>query len=183
MTFNHCRAGTPSGSGRAGRVVGLVVAAGVLFLTGCTAGNSERDWAAEAEVELAAQGVEPSVVACVVSGGRHELEWGPLTEAALDELLRNCRDADRRTDEAENNEEPVDELAMLDRRWTLGDDPALDVLWADCEAGTGSACDELFEQSPVGSHYESFGLTCGDRPDLLNCAELDEPVEPVEPGQ
>lgn len=57
---------------------------------------------------------------------------------------------------------------------TYGDDPDLDALWDACEIGDGTACDELWESSPVGSDYEEFGVTCGDRPAVLNCAELTE---------
>jgi len=46
---------------------------------------------------------------------------------------------------------------------TRGDDPALDALWDGCVDGSGEACDELFLQSPLGSEYERFGDTCGDR--------------------
>lgn len=46
---------------------------------------------------------------------------------------------------------------------TYGDDPALDALWDECEAGDGEACDDLWRLSPVGSRYEEFGDTCGDR--------------------
>lgn len=55
-----------------------------------------------------------------------------------------------------------------------GDDPVLDALWDACAEGEGTACDELWESSPVGSDYEEFGVTCGDRPAVLNCAELTE---------
>ncbi len=59
--------------------------------------------------------------------------------------------------------------------FTFGDDASLDGLWQECEAGDGVACDRLFEVSPVGSDYERFGLTCGDRPLVLDCsAELSE---------
>jgi hypothetical protein len=44
-----------------------------------------------------------------------------------------------------------------------GDDPALDALWDDCQAGDMGACDELFFTSPSGSQYEEFGDTCGNR--------------------
>jgi hypothetical protein len=44
-----------------------------------------------------------------------------------------------------------------------GDDPALDALWDACEEGDGTACDDLFWQSPVDSEYEAFGNTCGER--------------------
>ncbi|MEM9714773.1 MAG: hypothetical protein AAGA17_21310 [Actinomycetota bacterium] len=44
-----------------------------------------------------------------------------------------------------------------------GDDPVLDVLWDDCENGDGQACDDLYFDAPIGSDYEFFGETCGDR--------------------
>ena len=48
---------------------------------------------------------------------------------------------------------------------SLGDDATLDRLWRSCEAGDGNACDELYFQSPGGTEYEEFGLTCGNRTD------------------
>lgn len=56
-----------------------------------------------------------------------------------------------------------------------GDDPALDALWDGCEQGDGSACDELYLTSPLGSEYESFALTCGGRgtEDTYDCASID----------
>jgi len=44
---------------------------------------------------------------------------------------------------------------------TYGDDPYLDGLWDDCAAGDMTACDALYQESPVGSEYETFGDTCG----------------------
>ncbi|WP_298806308.1 hypothetical protein [uncultured Pseudokineococcus sp.] len=44
-----------------------------------------------------------------------------------------------------------------------GDNPVLDALWDDCEAGDGLACDDLFDSSGFGTAYETFGLTCGKR--------------------
>ncbi|MEO1062237.1 MAG: hypothetical protein AAFZ07_12525 [Actinomycetota bacterium] len=44
-----------------------------------------------------------------------------------------------------------------------GDDPVLDALWDDCANGDGAACDDLYFDSPLGSAYETFGETCGDR--------------------
>ena len=46
---------------------------------------------------------------------------------------------------------------------TYGDDPDLDALWDDCDAGDDVACDDLYLRSPIGSDYESFGSTCGER--------------------
>lgn len=59
--------------------------------------------------------------------------------------------------------------------WTRGDDADLDQLWNRCAAADGSACDDLFTRAPVGSDYERFGLTCGDRPGVVHCAELGSP--------
>jgi hypothetical protein len=57
---------------------------------------------------------------------------------------------------------------------TLGDDPVLDDLWHRCGDGSGAACDQLFDRAPPNSDYESFGLSCGNRPDILQCAlEMD----------
>lgn len=55
-----------------------------------------------------------------------------------------------------------------------GDDPVLDELYDACAGGDGAACDELFFTSPLGSEYERFAATCGDRFTLadapLECA-------------
>ncbi len=65
---------------------------------------------------------------------------------------------------------------------TLGDDAVLDDLWHRCEQGSGAACDQLFEQAPLNSGYESFGLSCGNRPDVLRCGqEMDQPSTTVPP--
>ncbi len=65
---------------------------------------------------------------------------------------------------------------------TLGDDAVLDDLWHRCEQGSGAACDQLFEQAPLNSGYESFGLSCGNRPDVLRCGqEMDAPSTTVTP--
>ncbi len=44
-----------------------------------------------------------------------------------------------------------------------GDDPTLDALWDDCAGGDMTACDALYTESPMGSEYEAFGDTCGNR--------------------
>jgi hypothetical protein len=48
-----------------------------------------------------------------------------------------------------------------DEPFTYGDDPDLDALWDACEGGNGTACDQLFWDSPIDSEYETFGNTCG----------------------
>jgi len=55
---------------------------------------------------------------------------------------------------------------------SYGDDPELDALWDACEAGSGTACDDLYWDSPGGSAYEEFGTTCGGRVDIAwSCEE------------
>ncbi len=122
--------------------------------------------------QLAAEGESVDVIECAVRLGGRQLRIGRLDDRAVDELVTSCRTAHDPLVDA--TAEPPDELASVDRGpWTLGDDLALDGLWAACEAGSGEACDRLFEIGPVGSDYEAFGLTCGDRPDVLDCRELD----------
>ena len=48
---------------------------------------------------------------------------------------------------------------------TYGDDPALDALWDACAAGDGQACDDLYNEAPIGSEYEEFGNTCAGTKD------------------
>lgn len=56
-----------------------------------------------------------------------------------------------------------------DRPQAYGDDATLDALWDACEAGSGSACDDLYWDSPIGSEYESFGRSCGNRDEVGSC--------------
>jgi len=44
-----------------------------------------------------------------------------------------------------------------------GDDPELDALYDACDGGDYASCDELYWSSALGSEYEDFGLTCGNR--------------------
>lgn len=56
--------------------------------------------------------------------------------------------------------------------FTYGDDPELDALWDQCEAGDGVACDELYMTSPFDSEYEAFGDSCAGRGrDGMWCAD------------
>lgn len=53
-----------------------------------------------------------------------------------------------------------------------GDDPHLDALYQACAAGSGAACDELFDAAPLGSAYEEFASTCGGRTKELRCGDV-----------
>jgi hypothetical protein len=72
---------------------------------------------------------------------------------------------------------PAPTFEALSDAFRYGDDPGLDALWDACAAGEGKACDDLYHAAPIDSEYENFGYTCGDRPNVIICTELDE-----EPG-
>lgn len=121
-------------------------------------------------------GLTPSVADCVVGlSERRDLVRlnptetdDPATQLMIEEFIASCVTADALVNATE---EPPERLALSDEPFTYGDNDELDELWADCESGDGSACDRLWEIAPVGSNYEEFGVTCGHRPELLNCSE------------
>jgi hypothetical protein len=58
----------------------------------------------------------------------------------------------------------------------LGDDPVLDQYAQRCYDGDMDACDTLFNDSDVGSDYETYGGTCGGRQpmgnsDVVSCTD------------
>ena len=60
----------------------------------------------------------------------------------------------------------VDELgggAVPSESNAFGDDPTLDALYTACTAEDWQACDDLYMQSGVGTEYEAYGDTCGNR--------------------
>ena len=150
------------------------LAALVVLAAGCVASEPPVDWSAEARQELLAAGLDEPVVDCVLDLARRDLRRGPLPELAAEELSAHCTRARAAIVGATVELGPDAELALTDVPWTLGDDPALDRLWQGCEGGSGAACDQLFDESPVGSDYEEFGVSCGRRPDVLDCRELDD---------
>jgi serine/threonine protein kinase len=54
-------------------------------------------------------------------------------------------------------------LIVTEIPFGLGDNDRLDALASQCAAGDLTSCDQLYKDSPVGSLYEEFGGTCGDR--------------------
>jgi hypothetical protein len=62
-------------------------------------------------------------------------------------------------------QEPNSSGGTCDIPFSYGDNTDLDALWDACEAGDGASCDKLYFDSPVGSVYETFGDTCGNRYD------------------
>lgn len=157
------------------RLAGAIAAVVAVVATGCSDPPPEltvEQRIEQAQVDLVEAGASPEVADCVVRLARQDLRFGPIDELTRDELLMSCE----RTQALLDGVDAVDpdSLASVDGPDTLGDDPALDSLWRACEEGSGAACDELFVLAPVGSDYERFGVSCGDRDDVLNCSELDE---------
>jgi hypothetical protein len=69
---------------------------------------------------------------------------------------------------------PIPTFEVGSNAFAYGDDPGLDRLWDECAAGNGKACDDLYQAAPVDSEYETFGYTCGNRPNVIICTELDD---------
>ncbi len=166
-------------------------AACCLALAACAGGDETADPAPEVELRqrLGGADVADEVTDCVLQLATDELRRGPLDSVMEEELVASCERAQEVLDrsDAELNGSVGGQpsgggLAFGDdtpddQPMDYGDDSTLDRLWDGCEAGDGAACDRLFEQSPVGSDYERFGLTCGNRDQVLDCRELDTEVE------
>lgn len=120
-------------------------------------------------------GMDAAIADCLVGLGSREFELDALLPGAaadadvllLDEMLRSCTKA-----VAVLSERDIEERTTFDTGpFNIGDDLYLDELYADCAQGDGAACDRLWEEAPVGSVYESFGVSCGNRPQVLDCTE------------
>ena len=71
-----------------------------------------------------------------------------------------------------DDEEPIDCSSADVDPCDYGDDAELDALWDGCEGGSGADCDALYFDSPVGSRYEQYGNTCGDRGFEVSCESV-----------
>lgn len=157
-----------------------VISGGTLLLSSCSLPSQTEevlDPVESFQAELVEAGVDDDVAECVIHLGQREIERAELSAVAADELEVICQRA-----LGESTISPVgseltadeanDELAI--QPFTNGDDASLDQLWSQCADGVGASCDQLFQDSPVGSEYEQFGVSCGQRDAVLDCAELDE---------
>lgn len=99
-----------------------------------------------------------------------ESDDGPLSDVTFVPLARDPAEVEvRQTDPAGPGPLNPGEAPQA---WTRGDDQELDDLWNRCEAGDGLGCDELFDVAPIGSDYERFGLSCGNRPGVVDCQDI-----------
>lgn len=151
----------------------------LLVLGACSTASEEaapplRSAVVDAYLET---GLSENVASCVVGLGERQVDLRDLdpstptpieTQELIDEIVLSCVDAEK-LGNPDFDETPA--LAFSSEPDVFGDDKMLDELWLWCEAGDGAACDELWETAPIGSHYERFGVTCGERFDLLDCSE------------
>ncbi len=144
-----------------------------------------EEMVASTRESLLDEGIEPDVTDCVLELAERRFRSGPLGDLAREELVTSCRAAQEVLSgvaAGPGSAEDAGDLAFTGPN-TYGDDRELDLLWDRCEDGDGAACDELFERSPVGSGYEAFGVSCGDREQVMDCVELlEEQPAPVPTG-
>ncbi len=166
------------------KATGATAFASVALLAGCglvsDTPSQRADAGEEVRSALVDSGVSSDVVDCVLRLGSSEIERNNYNAALEEELRAACQAAQVAFDEGDGESpslasEEVDGIAFVDGPVGYGDDGDLDALWDECEAGSGSACDELFDRSPLHSDYEEFGLSCGQRPDVVRCQDLDDP--------
>lgn len=160
----------------------------VLVASACTGGGADAGpTRGQVLAALISSGETETVANCVLGLGERsrsldELDPTTGSDSALEELIDGCRTAERLANIDES--QPMT-LAFDAEPFTYGDDLRLDALWSMCALGAGRACDVLWADAPVGSEYERFGVTCGEREELLDCSELDgirrEPLDPLDP--
>ncbi len=151
---------------------------GVLAIATSCANTAELAMPTREEV-IAANvdaGLDPAVAQCLVGIGQEELSFdllmpdaarAPLDDILFEELTESCEEA---ANFVGRTEPRPDRLAFEDGPFGYGEDPALDALWDGCALGVGTDCDALWAKAPIGSDYERFGVSCGDRPQVLDCA-------------
>jgi len=161
--------------------VAIVVVVGVAVLPG---DHFDRQAAAQRVVDASAGRITADQAGCYVDRVHAELGDAYLAAGArppddvvarLTAIRVDCigianLGVDDTSPAAAGTGVPSTESGNLPRRY--GDDAALDQLYRDCREGIGQSCDELFGRAPVGSDYESFAVTCGNRTRELTCASV-----------
>ncbi|MCK6211591.1 toll/interleukin-1 receptor domain-containing protein [Georgenia sp. EYE_87] len=140
------------------------------------------------------QPADPGGQTVDLGGQEPSVPQGPGDDAVLDDLLARCQALDMAAcdalfDSAAPGTEyeqlgatcggrlPPDGGTCAERSAVPappGLDPTLDALWNACAAGDAASCDTLFLSAPLGSDYEAFGSTCGNRvpPVEGSCVEV-----------
>lgn len=164
----------------------LIALAFSIVVVAAACGEEEAQALSQSDISdvLLADGLDNDVARCA-AGTYLDSSLDPITvvdEDDLERFITRCEESAAALVELRDRTEEATELAFVDSQpFSFGDDEALDLLWTECESGEGEACDELFDVSALGSEYEAFGLTCGNRDDILNCEDLGDPeaLQPV----
>jgi hypothetical protein len=159
----------------------FVVVVGALTAAACTDDAFDREAAIQQVVDEGGGAVGPDQATCYVDRVRDELGTAPLRSDASATPEQTARLTAIRVDcigAAALGDEEVAAVTTWRSGGGLagpkhrGDDADLDALWDQCAAGYGQACDDLFDQSQLGSDYEAFGVTCGYRTSEERCAAI-----------
>lgn len=159
------------------------LALAVGLAAGCSGGSEfDREGAIARVVEGSGGLIERPQAECYVDRVREEVGAGPLAPGAepQPEQIRqvtaikiDCFGVDKIGATTSVSTDPPSTLdGVIPQPMAYGEDPDLDALWDRCQAGSGLACDQLFDEAPIGSAYEEFAGTCGERTQELRCADV-----------
>ncbi len=157
----------------------------VLF-SSCTSGSASLSETERIEA-MVIEGVERQVAECVAGIESQTLlqdasvQKAETEGVARQELLASCQELYGMAAQKEtaSGQKSLEEVAIKKTDAGYGDDQALDILWDKCEQGSGEDCNRLFDEAPLGSEYERYGVSCGDREGVLRCEELGTESDPV----
>jgi hypothetical protein len=161
-------------------VIFLAVAFAVTATVACSDDAVDRDEAVDRVIAESGGRITREQADCYVDRVLAELGGQPLrsdasippeVQARLTTIRVDCIGlVDLGTSPSTASSDPVEGGLPGPKR--RGDDPVLDAMWDQCAAGFGSVCDELFDEAPMGSEYESFGASCGGRTREERCAAV-----------
>lgn len=168
---------------RHARTTLLVGAAAVALAAGCSSTPEfDRDGAIGRVVDGSGGVIGREEAECYVDRVTAEVGTAPLAAGAepepeqiraLTAIKIDCFGVDKiGATTSMSTTPPTSVDGVIPQPRTYGDDAALDALWDQCQAGSGLACDQLFDQAPIGSDYEQFAGTCGNRTQELRCADV-----------
>jgi hypothetical protein len=161
-------------------VIGALLAA-TGTLGACSNDDLDRNDAVQRVVDEGGGRVTEEQAGCYVDRVLHEIGTAPLRAGAtippeqiarLTTIRVDCIGvANLGADSTEQGTVVLPEGGLPGPK-KKGDDPVLDALWEQCAAGFGQACDDLFDRAGLGTDYETFGASCGQRTHEDPCAAV-----------
>jgi hypothetical protein len=151
-------------------------------LMGCSSSALDRDEAVQRVIDESGGRITADQAGCYVDRVLDEIGEGPLRSDAtlppeqigrLTAMRVDCiglANLGSETTSRGPEAGPRDTAVAGPKR--RGDSVALDALWDACAQGFGQSCDQLFDEAPLGSDYEEFGVTCGGRTREERCASV-----------